>query len=53
MWREQRAEDILKKKYGEVPKFFEILFEVHGFNRINLKSEIKEFFKIDSTAKFW
>ena len=49
----QRTEDILKKKYGEVPKFFEILFEVHGFNRINLKSEIKDFFQIDSTAKFW
>ncbi len=49
-----KIEEMMKKKYGEMPEYFEILFESTGYSRTALNSEIKYFRKLTpESLKIW
>lgn len=48
-----QLESDMKDTFGEIPEYYEILFEVSGLDRMELSTKILHLYKIDDTSKVW
>lgn len=49
----EELKSILKKKFGHVPEYFEMVFKATGYNRITYSTEILSIFELSAEEHFW
>ncbi len=49
----QQLEQEMKNELGEVPQYFEVLFEVSGIDRMELNTKILHLHKVSATPNIW